>query len=74
MNTDLNLLELLGKNLQIHGLTVGNRADHEKMVRFIDEHGLNPVIDVRTELEQSPQAIANIAAGQHFGKLVVTLA
>ena len=74
MNTDLNLLELLGKNLQIHGLTVGNRAEHEKMIGFIDEHGLNPVIDRRFDLEQSPQAIKRIAAGQHFGKLVVTLA
>ncbi len=74
MNTDLNLLELLGKNLQIHGLTVGNHADHEKMVGFIDEHGLSPVIDARSELEQGAETIANIAAGQHFGKLVVTLA
>ena len=74
MNTDLNLLELLGKNLQIHGLTVGNHADHEKMVGFIDEHKLSPVIDARSELEQGAETIANIAAGQHFGKLVVTLA
>ena len=74
MNTDLNLLELLGKNLQIHGLTVGNRAEHEKMIGFIDEHGLNPVIDRRFDLEQSPKAIESITAGQHFGKLVVTLA
>ena len=74
MNANLNLLELLGKNLQIHGLTVGNRTEHEKMIGFIDEHRLNPVIDRRFDLEQSPQAIANIAAGQHFGKLVVTLA
>ena len=44
------------------------------MIGFIDEHRLNPVIDRRFDLEQSPQAIANIAAGQHFGKLVVTLA
>jgi len=44
------------------------------MVAFIDEHGLSPVIDARSELEQGAEAIANIAAGQHFGKLVVTLA
>lgn len=74
INTDLNLLELLGKNLQINGLTVGNRAQHEKMIDFIDNHGLNPSIGRRFELEQSPKGIESIAAGQHFGKLVVTLA
>lgn len=74
MSADLNLFGLVVKNAHLHGLTVGNRAEQEAMLAFMDAHAIAPVIDQRFELEQGPQAISAIAAGAHFGKLVVNLA
>lgn len=73
ISADLNLLGLVVKNAHLHGLSVGNRAEQEAMLAFMDEHAIMPVIDRRFDLEQGPQAIPAIAAGAHFGKLVVNL-
>ena len=73
MSAELNLLGLVAKNAHLHGLTVGSRTEHEKMVGFVDEHGIKPVIGERFDFHDGPQAIAVIAAGQHFGKIVINI-
>ena len=73
VNADLNLLGLVGKNGHIDGITVGSRAAHADMVKHIETHGLEPVIDRRYALDQSADAIHGIASGSHFGKLVVEM-
>jgi len=43
------------------------------MNRFLDEHQIHPVIDKEVTFEQGADAIMGIAAGNHFGKIVINL-
>jgi NADPH:quinone reductase-like Zn-dependent oxidoreductase len=72
-SAELNLLGLVGKNAHLHGLTVGSRQQHREMLAFVAERGIRPVLDDRRTLGQGGAAIQAIAAGQHFGKIVVTI-
>ena len=73
VKTELNLLQIVFKNIHTHGITVGSREDHEEMNRFLDEHQIHPVIDKEVTFEQGADAIMGIAAGNHFGKIVINL-
>jgi NADPH:quinone reductase-like Zn-dependent oxidoreductase len=73
MAGEANLMPLVLKNASIHGITVSHREDHRRMTRFIDGHGIKPVIDHVYDLAGGIEAIKAIASGRHFGKLVVAL-
>ena len=45
----------------------------EAMNRAIDLHRLRPVIDRTFALEEAPAAFRAMAAGGHFGKIVVRI-
>jgi len=70
-SAETNLMPLVVKNASIHGVTVSHREDHRRMTAFVDEHGIKPVIDTVYPFAQGIQAIKDIAAGRHFGKLAV---
>lgn len=63
---------MLMKRLQIHGIMVDSRAAFEAMVRFIEKHQIEPVIDKRFSFDQLTEAMRYMEAGRHFGKIVVT--
>ena len=73
VKTELNLLQIVFKNVHTHGITVGSREDHEEMNRFLEEHQIHPVIGKEVAFEQGADAIMGIAAGNHFGKIVINL-
>lgn len=64
---------LMMKRIQLHGIMVDSRAAFEDLVHFIEQHSITPVIDARYAFEELPRAFADLAAGRHFGKLVITL-
>lgn len=64
---------ILMKRLNIHGIMVDSRAAFEAMNRFIEQHQIKPVIDRRFTFEQLPDALRCMEAGEHFGKIVVTV-
>lgn len=66
--------EIMGRNIRLHGITVGSRAHQRAMIRAIETNGLRPVIDRSFPLEQLADAFAYQASGAHFGKIVVDLA
>ncbi len=72
-SAELSLLGLIGKNAQLHGITVGNRSAHQSMCRHIESSDIHPVIDRSYALDQSGDAILGIAEGSHFGKLVIDM-
>ena len=72
ISTELALLPLLGKNLHLHGQTVGHRADYEAMLQCISDHNIKPVISDTFGFDDLPKALGEIAKGAHFGKLVVS--
>jgi len=68
----LNLGRVVTQNLRLQGVTLGNRDMFEAMVRAIERHRLRPVIDERRfSFDETRQAIAAIAEGTHFGKIIV---
>jgi NADPH:quinone reductase-like Zn-dependent oxidoreductase len=73
VSTELNLLNMVFKNVHTHGITVGTREDHEAMNHFFAEHKIHPVIDKEVSFDQGAEAIIGIASGNHFGKIVVNI-
>lgn len=72
-STELNVLGLVGKNAHLHGLTVGSRADQVALTQFVAGRALAPVIDRRVPMAEAGAALGSLAAGQHFGKIVVDI-
>jgi len=72
ISTELALLPLLGKNLHLHGQTVGHRADYEAMLKCIADNNIKPVISDTFGFDDLPKALVEIAKGAHFGKLAVS--
>jgi len=64
---------IFATNATIHGITVGSREQFESMTRAIEATGIKPIIDKRFTLADIRDAFACMKAGEHFGKIVVTL-
>lgn len=64
---------LQAKRLRVQGVTVGSREDQLAMVRAIDQHGIQPVIDRSFPLEQLADAFRAMESDRPFGKIVVDL-
>ncbi len=73
MSKELNLMGIVGKNAHLHGITVGHRADFAAMLELMARHEIHPVISATYGFDQAPAALKDIAAGKHFGKLVVEI-
>lgn len=58
--------------LRILGSTMGNRAELERLVRFCETTGIRPPIDRVLPLADARDAFEAMAAGDHFGKIVLT--
>ena len=61
------------KRLRIQGVTVGSRRDQRDMVRGIEVHGIQPVIDRAFPLEQLADAIRAQQTGGVFGKIGIEM-
>jgi zinc-binding alcohol dehydrogenase/oxidoreductase len=59
------------KQLNILGSTMGDRRDFRRMLAFVTEHRLVPVVDTVFALEDGNQALERMAKGEQFGKLVL---
>lgn len=68
---EVNAYNVFHKMLRINGVYVGSRAMFERMNRAISICSIKPVIDQVYEFDQAPNALRRLAAGAHFGKLVV---
>lgn len=62
---------VLHKQLNLHGIYVGSRADFEEMNRAIRLHALKPIVDEAVSFEHLSQALTRMEQGAHFGKLVI---
>jgi len=69
----LPIRQVIGPMVRMQGIAVGSRARFDAMNRAIAQHQLHPVIDRTFPLEQAAEAFKVMQAGQHFGKLVITL-
>ncbi len=64
---------VFGKNLHIHGITVGSREQFDDMAAHIAKWKLKPVVDKVFPFGELPAALKLMQAGGHFGKIVVEI-
>ncbi|MCB1931730.1 MAG: NAD(P)-dependent alcohol dehydrogenase [Candidatus Accumulibacter sp.] len=57
--------------VRLQGITVGHRDGFEAMLRAIDQHRLQPVVDRVFAFEELKQAMAYLKSGAHFGKVCI---
>ena len=68
----ISLTDVLMRRLRVHGIFVGNRAQLERYVSFVEANALEPVIDrVFEGLSSARHAFAYFLAKRHLGKVVV---
>jgi NADPH:quinone reductase-like Zn-dependent oxidoreductase len=71
--TEILLTHIFMQRIRVNGILVGHRESFEAMNRAIAAHRLRPVIDRVFSLEEAPAAFEHMAAGEHFGKIVVRM-
>ena len=71
MGQTIDPLPILFRSVAVEGLHVGSVSMLERLSRAIDRLGVEPVIDDVFELRDASRALAKLAAGTHFGKIVV---
>jgi NADPH:quinone reductase-like Zn-dependent oxidoreductase len=67
----IDIRPILSKQLRIHGVYVGSRADFEAMNRAITAAKLKPIVDRVFPFAEFPAALLHMESGSHFGKLVI---
>ncbi len=70
----LTVFDLIERNASLHGVSVGNRENFVAMMACVEEQRVQPAISAEYAFADAPAALADISAGQHFGKLVVNIA
>lgn len=70
---EILLTHVFMQNLRIHGILVGHRESFEALNRAVALHQLRPVVDRVFPLEEARAAMEHMAAGGHFGKIVVRI-
>jgi NADPH:quinone reductase-like Zn-dependent oxidoreductase len=66
-----NPAALIGNSAKLQGLSVGSRDMFESMCRAIELHRIEPVVDKVFPFTEAKAAFAAMAAGEHFGKIVL---
>jgi NADPH:quinone reductase-like Zn-dependent oxidoreductase len=68
--TELNRIFFL--QLRVHGSTMGTRDELDRLVSFLRQTGVRPVIDEVMPLEDAAKGFERMAAGDLVGKVVFT--
>jgi NADPH:quinone reductase-like Zn-dependent oxidoreductase len=71
--TELLLTQIFMQRIRVNGILVGHREGFEAMNRAMALHGVRPVIDRVFPFEEFRAAFDHMAAGEHFGKIVVRI-
>jgi len=66
-------MQAIRKNLTLIGMLNGPRDRFEEMLEFYDKHQIKPVVDRRFKFEEAKEALTHLWAGNHFGKIVITV-
>ncbi len=59
------------RQVRLQGVTVGSRDGFEAMMRAVEQHRVQPVVDQVFAFEQLKEAMAQLKRGTHFGKICV---
>lgn len=72
-NPPADLSRVFFLQLSVVGSTMGSRDELAALVAFLDTTGVRPLIDDVRPLAQARESFARLAAGEMFGKLVLTV-
>lgn len=67
-----DLRRVFYRQLEVIGSTMGTLDELRRLVEFLDATGVRPLIDQEVPMTDAPDAFATMAAGQQFGKIVLT--
>lgn len=67
--SELFLDGLLGRNITLAGLSVGNREHQADMVRGMEANAMRPIVDRVFPLADLSEAVSYYESGAHFGKV-----
>jgi len=67
-----DLRRVFFRQLRVVGSTMGTRGELESLLRFLDVTGVRPAVDSVRPLAEARAAFERLAAGESFGKLVLT--
>jgi NADPH:quinone reductase-like Zn-dependent oxidoreductase len=71
-NRPVNLIEVITRQIRLQGVFVGSHADLQHLVRFVEVHAIDPIVDhVFDRLSAARAAFAYLLTGEHLGKIVV---
>ena len=72
--TELNPALIFGRRANVQGISVGSTEMFEAMSRAIAANAIKPVIDKVFSFAEAQAAYRHMAAGAHFGKIVIRVA
>jgi NADPH:quinone reductase-like Zn-dependent oxidoreductase len=72
--TELNPSLILAKRANVQGISVGSTQMFEAMNAAISANRIKPVIDRVFSFDEAQSAYKHMAAGAHFGKIVIRVA
>lgn len=68
----LNTGPMVGKNLNVRGITVGSKRMLQDLADTMASKGLKPVIDKEFSFENAADAFRHMESQAHLGKIVIT--
>lgn len=66
------LTKIFFRQLRVVGSTMGNRSELALLSRFVQDHGIEPVVDLEVPLAEARQGFERLASGETFGKILLT--
>ncbi|MCK9504328.1 MAG: NAD(P)-dependent alcohol dehydrogenase [Porticoccaceae bacterium] len=73
MDCSINLAQLMLKQQHLYPIAVGNRDMQIRMVEFLEENPIKPLIDRRFPMSDIAEAFAYQLSGKHVGKVVLDI-
>ncbi|GAB5453759.1 MAG: NAD(P)-dependent alcohol dehydrogenase [Halioglobus sp.] len=67
----VSVIDVMQKNLNVRGVTVGCGASLDRFCRFVEEHDIRPVISHQLPAGELSAALDLMQAGEHFGKIAI---
>lgn len=71
--TAAELTRVFFQEISVLGVTMGSRDDLQHLLAFLARTGVRPLVDRTYPLTHARDAVARLAAGEQFGKIVVTV-
>ncbi|MDX1736174.1 MAG: NAD(P)-dependent alcohol dehydrogenase [Halioglobus sp.] len=67
----VSIIEVMQKNLNIRGITVGCAESLDRLCRFVEAHAISPVISHRLGAAELARGLELMQGGEHFGKIAI---